>query len=73
MDLGNVSENLDRFPNMNVDIAARIGELGRQQRTARRFFDKYQDRWKIYGIERPEPLPKKVCYENAVGRLHLSA
>lgn len=42
--LANVSENLDRFPNMTVDIAARIGELGRQPRTARKFFDKYQDR-----------------------------
>ena len=43
-DLQNVSENLDRYPNMFVDIAARIGELGRQPRTARRFFEKYQDR-----------------------------
>ena len=43
-DLDNVSQNLDRFPNMFVDIAARIGELGRQPRTSRRFFDKYQDR-----------------------------
>ncbi len=42
--LSNVSENLDRFDNMTVDIAARIGELGRQPRTARSFFDKYQDR-----------------------------
>ncbi len=42
--LENVSQNLDRFPNMSVDIAARIGELGRQPRAARRFFDKYQDR-----------------------------
>ena len=42
--LANVSENLDRFPNMSVDIAARIGELGRQPRAARKFFDKYQDR-----------------------------
>lgn len=42
--LENVSENLERFPNMMVDIAARIGELGRQPRTARRFFDKHQDR-----------------------------
>jgi predicted TIM-barrel fold metal-dependent hydrolase len=42
--LANVSEILDRFPNMSVDIAARIGELGRQPRTARKFFDKYQDR-----------------------------
>ena len=29
---------------MHVDIAARIGELGRQPRTARAFFEKYQDR-----------------------------
>ena len=43
-DLQNVSENLDRYPNMFVDLAARIGELGRQPRTALKFFDKYQDR-----------------------------
>ena len=43
-DLDNVSENLDRFRNMTVDLAARIGELGRQPRRARRFFDRYQDR-----------------------------
>jgi predicted TIM-barrel fold metal-dependent hydrolase len=43
-DLESVSQNLDRFPNMHVDIAARLNELGRQPRAARRFFDKYQDR-----------------------------
>lgn len=42
--LQNVSENLDRFPNMYVDMAARIGELGRQPYTSKKFFDKYQDR-----------------------------
>ena len=42
--LAYVSECLDSHPNMNVDIAARIGELGRQPRVARKFFDKYQDR-----------------------------
>jgi predicted TIM-barrel fold metal-dependent hydrolase len=42
--LGYVSECMDRFPNMHVELAARIGELGRQPRTARKFFDKYQDR-----------------------------
>src|SRR5262247_4218242 len=40
--LDNVSEILDRFPNMTVDIAARIGELGRQPRRSRQFFDRYQ-------------------------------
>ena len=39
-----VSECLESHPNMHVDIAARIGELGRQPRMARRFFDKFQDR-----------------------------
>ena len=122
-DLGNVSENLDRFPNMTVDIAARIGELGRQPRTARKFFEKYQDRilfgtdatphgdefpqqvfndklyeiyyrfletddeyfdyapakvppqgrWKIYGVDLPEPILKKVYYENAARLLNLGA
>jgi predicted TIM-barrel fold metal-dependent hydrolase len=43
-DLAYVSECLDAHPNMNVDIAARIGELGRQPRAARKFLDKYQDR-----------------------------
>ena len=121
-DLTNVAENLDRFPHMTVDIAARIGELGRQPRTARRFFDKYQDRilfgtdatphgdefpqqvfddrlyeiyyrfletddeyfdyapakippqgrWKIYGIELPDSILKKVYYENAARLLHVS-
>jgi predicted TIM-barrel fold metal-dependent hydrolase len=43
-DLGYVSECMDQHPNMHVDIAARIGELGRQPRASRRFFDKYQYR-----------------------------
>jgi predicted TIM-barrel fold metal-dependent hydrolase len=42
--LQHVSESLDKFKNMNVEIGARIGELGRQPRTARRFFEKHQDR-----------------------------
>ena len=29
---------------MHVDIAARLSELGRQPRAARKFFDRYQDR-----------------------------
>jgi predicted TIM-barrel fold metal-dependent hydrolase len=42
--LGFVSENLDRFPNTSVDLGARVGELGRQPRASRKFFEKYQDR-----------------------------
>jgi predicted TIM-barrel fold metal-dependent hydrolase len=43
-DLAFVGATLDRFPNVHVDIAARIGELGRQPRAAKKFFDRYQDR-----------------------------
>jgi hypothetical protein len=43
-DLAYVSECLEAHPNMLVDIAARIGELGRQPRAAAKFFDRYQDR-----------------------------
>lgn len=32
------------FPNMYVEIGAVIAELGRQPRTAKKFFDKWQDR-----------------------------
>jgi predicted TIM-barrel fold metal-dependent hydrolase len=121
-DLGNVSENLDRFPNLSVDIAARVGELGRQPRTARTIFEKYQDRilfgtdatphgddlpqqlfndqlyeiyfrfletsdeyfdyapakvppqgrWRIYGIDLPDQILRKVYRENAARALGLS-
>jgi predicted TIM-barrel fold metal-dependent hydrolase len=43
-DLPLVSQWMDRYPNMWVELAARIGELGRQPRTARKFFDRFQDR-----------------------------
>jgi predicted TIM-barrel fold metal-dependent hydrolase len=42
--LAAVGEALDRFPNLHVETAARIAELGRQPRASRRFFDRYQDR-----------------------------
>ena len=43
-DLAYVSECLDAHPNMHVEIAARIGELGRQPKSASQFLIKYQDR-----------------------------
>lgn len=55
--MGNNAENLpyasecmDRFPNIAVELAARVGELGRQPRMSRKFFDKYQDRI-IFGTD----------------------
>lgn len=121
--LDNVSQNLDRFPNMTVDLAARIGELGRQPRRARQFFDRYQDRilfgtdatphgvetpqqlfgeklyeiyyrfletadeyfdyapanvppqgrWRIYGIELPDPILEKVYNQNATRLLRITS
>ena len=41
---------LDRYPNVHVDIAARLGELGRQPRGARKFFERYQDRM-VFGTD----------------------
>lgn len=42
--LAAVSAALDKYANLHVEIGARVGELGRQPRTSRRFFEKYQDR-----------------------------
>jgi predicted TIM-barrel fold metal-dependent hydrolase len=67
--LQNVSENLDRYPNMFVDMAARIGELGRQPFTAKRFFDRYQDRILFgtdatpHGDEFPQQVFNDQLYE----------
>ena len=43
-DLNVVSQWLDRYKNLHVELGARIGELGRQPRSSRRFFEKFQDR-----------------------------
>jgi predicted TIM-barrel fold metal-dependent hydrolase len=55
-DLDDVSACLDRYPNMFVEIGARIGELGRQPRRSKRFFENYQDRI-LFGTDAiPPPL-----------------
>jgi predicted TIM-barrel fold metal-dependent hydrolase len=43
-DLGRLSKLLDAFPNVVVEAGAILYDLGRQPRTAREFFIKYQDR-----------------------------
>ncbi len=43
-DLRSVAALLDAYPNVSVDISARVSELGRQPYTARRFFLNYADR-----------------------------
>jgi predicted TIM-barrel fold metal-dependent hydrolase len=101
-DLQKLGGMLDRMPNLNVEFAAILGELGRQPRNARRFFVKYQDRilfgkdtytvseypfyfrmlesddewidnirkyhglWKLYALDLPDDVLKKVYYKNAL-------
>ncbi len=48
--LRNVARMLDLYPNMMVDTAERISELGRQPYTARDFLIRYQDRV-LYGTD----------------------
>jgi hypothetical protein len=43
-DLDWVDGMLDNYPNFHIDIAARLAELGRQPRAARRLFLKHPDR-----------------------------
>jgi predicted TIM-barrel fold metal-dependent hydrolase len=64
-----VSECLDSHPNMHVEVAARIGELGRQPRAAYRFIEKYQDRIMFGtdaipgGNDTPQQVFKDQLYE----------
>ncbi len=51
-DLAKVSKWLDQYPNFNVEISARISELGRQPYSARKFLIKYQDRV-LFGSDTP--------------------
>ncbi len=42
--LSRVAELLDTYPNVSVDMSARVAELGRQPYTSRAFFLRYADR-----------------------------
>lgn len=53
--LAKVGSWLDKYPNLHVDMAARIAELGRQPYTAREFFLKYADRI-LFGTDGPRPV-----------------
>ena len=48
--LGWVSRMLEAYSNFNVDIAARLAELGRQPYSAKRFFERYPDRI-VFGLD----------------------
>ena len=57
-DLGAVAALLARHPNVHVDFAARMWELGRQPRTARRFFAEHADRI-LFGTDND---PERAMY-----------
>lgn len=59
-DLATVSQWLGKYPNLYVDIAARIAELGRQPYTARRFFVKYAGRV-LFATDGPR-VPERLGY-----------
>ena len=59
--LATVTSWLDRYPNLVVGIAARIGELGRQPRTARKFFIQYADRI-LFGTDGPRTPARTAAH-----------
>lgn len=104
-DLAEVSRWLEAYPNLWIETASRIAELGRQPFTAREFLIKHADRvmfgtdgpwpelrlqinwrffetrdesfdysektpppqglWKIYGVDLPDDVLRKLYHENA--------
>jgi len=52
---------LERCPNFYVDISARLGELGRQPYSSRRFFLKYPDRI-LFGADVPAGVEEYRLY-----------
>ena len=96
------AEQLDRLPNLVLEVGAVLYDFGRQPRAAREFFIKYQDRilfgkdsyqasefpyywrvfetadeyfdyyrdyhafWKLYGMDLPDAVLKKLYYQNAL-------
>lgn len=58
-DLAKLGTYLDRYPNMNVEIAARVAELGRQPYTARKFFLKYSNRI-LFGTDGVPPVSELI-------------
>ena len=59
--LAEVGQWLDKYPNLYVEIASRIAELGRQPYSARKFLIKYQDRV-LFGTDGPWPEERVRLY-----------
>ena len=59
-DLGWVSRMLAAYPNLYVDLAARLGDLGRQPRAARRLLCQHPDRV-LFGTDDLPPNRAGLC------------
>ncbi|MDO4939709.1 MAG: amidohydrolase family protein [Lachnospiraceae bacterium] len=66
--IGSCGENLaivdammEKYPNMYIDIAARLSEIGRQPYTARKFFLKYPDRI-MFGTDYEADYDPEIFY-----------
>ncbi|WP_419190079.1 amidohydrolase family protein [Stieleria marina] len=60
-DLSSVSKWLDTYPNLWIEPASRIAELGRQPFTSREFLIKYADRL-LFGTDGPQPETRLRLY-----------
>ena len=60
-DLAELGGWLDEYPNLVIEFASRINELGRQPNNSRRFFEKYQDRI-LFGTDGPWPEARLRLY-----------
>jgi predicted TIM-barrel fold metal-dependent hydrolase len=60
-DLATVSDWLEKYPNLWIEPASRIAELGRQPFTAREFLIRYADRL-LFGTDGPWPEPRVRIY-----------
>ncbi|MFI4875576.1 MAG: amidohydrolase family protein [Blastopirellula sp. JB062] len=60
-DLATVGKWLDKYPNLVIEPASRISELGRQPYTSRKFFLKYADRI-LFGTDGPWPELRLTYY-----------
>lgn len=60
-DLATVGMWLERYPNLHIEFASRIGELGRQPYTARKFLIQHADRV-LFGTDGPWPEQRLTQY-----------
>ena len=60
-DLETLGRWLEKYPNLYIDFASRIGELGRQPYTARAFLERFNDRV-LFGTDGPWPAERLGYY-----------